>query len=101
MSVHPDHCEPVVWSHPLPPGEARERWIQCVLDMVEIEKRDGESHMASHWVFCKKVLRERKEAVAIAGRFQRVALTREVVEAMADDWWEPTRWPSASDEERP
>lgn len=84
--------EPVVWSHPLPPGETRERWMQCVLDVVETEKRDGRNHVTSHWIFAKQVLRETKtDRFQIAGRFRYTPLTREAMERIADDWWEPTK----------
>lgn len=91
--MSPSHSTPTIWSRPLPPGPDRDRWIACVLEMVESEKQDDTAtFIASHWVFCKKVLRETKQdCMQIAARFQDVPLTLDVCHRMADEWWEPTK----------
>lgn len=72
---------------PLPPGPERDHWIDGVLGIVEIETRNGDDHRASHWIFCRKVLREsRQEATKLAFAFAKHPLTREACERLADDW---------------
>lgn len=82
-----------VWAHPLPRGPERDRWIDCVLDIIESEKAEGGDHMTSHYVFVKKVLRETDPKflpVQFGARFRDTPLTREKCHEIADNWWEPT-----------
>ena len=70
---------------PPDPGPPDEQWIDCVLRISACEPPGD--HLTSHYVFCRKVLREtRREALAIAARFRRVELTREKCLRVADGW---------------
>lgn len=72
---------------PLTEQESREQWICCVLQMVASELQDEDSHLGSHYIFCKKVLGEPSlSAMQIAGQFAHVPLTREACERLARDW---------------
>lgn len=92
----PRRSMPVTWGRPLPPGEDRERWIACVMDMQDIADREVRpplrpDYLTAHWVFCRKVLRESKaDAMSLAAAFRNACLTPDVCKGMADDWWEPT-----------
>lgn len=69
----------------LDPGSPADEWIDCVLS-ISAREPSGD-HLTSHYVFCRKVLREtRQEALAIAARFRRVELTRETCLRVADGW---------------
>lgn len=82
----------LVWARPLPPGAARDQWIDCVMRMVDHEIATGDDHLTSHYVFVKKVLRESDPAmlpVQFGARFRDTPLTREKCHEIADNWWEP------------
>lgn len=68
-------------------SERQQKWIDCTLNIAEMEDREGRDHRTSHWVFIRKVLGEpRKDALPMAAAFRHVRLTRESCEHVAIGW---------------
>jgi hypothetical protein len=69
------------------PATSGSALIDCVVDMTNLEERDNSNHVASHYVFLAKVLREpRQDALDIAYGFRHIKLTREKCLEVAETW---------------